>query len=740
MMNIKHTEAFDLAYRFVTETNRNIFLTGKAGTGKTTFLKYLRQTSFKKMVVAAPTGVAAINAGGVTLHSLFQLPFAPFIPSKNANADAVNSHSLLSQVRYNKEKLNLLRNLELLVIDESSMVASHTVDAIDTILRSIRRRHQQPFGGAQVLFIGDLHQLPPVVKNQEWEFLKNYYPSVFFFDSIVLRENVPVMIELKEIFRQQDNAFIEVLNEIRNNNLTNENFSLLNSRLKRPASSGTADDEGYITLTTHNYQADEINKRKLQKLSAHSQTYHASIQGDFPENLYPAEPELELKEGAQVMFLKNDVEEKKYFNGKIGVITELDEDMIKVKCKGEQQKIEVKKHEWKNVNYSLNPDTHEITEEELGSFLQYPLRLAWAITIHKSQGLTFDKLIIDAENAFANGQVYVALSRCTSLEGLILTSHVNRKFLGAHQNLKDWQEKNHDEKNLQQKFHESRQKHIQQELQNIFTWKNWFYELRELNDILNEQKENLPSECFSWIAELTEKQKALDEAAVKFKEHMVGLCNQNPVVEENQPLQKRIKDAANYFSAEIMKWKEKFFNHPLSTDTKKTARKIDASLNEINIIVHEILHKINHCKNGFLLNDYLKNGKKVVPIYRDEKIQSSYAQKQIRNISSKELEHSGLYDSIAEMRGRIGSATNLPLYTIFSNNAIKNVCMSLPGSKDALLKVKGFGKAKVKKYGDEVLGLVREYCLENNLEPQQIFKESRQVGTGEKKSTTVESR
>ena len=332
MMNIKHTEAFDLAYRFVTETNRNIFLTGKAGTGKTTFLKYLRQTSFKKMVVAAPTGVAAINAGGVTLHSLFQLPFAPFIPSKNANADAVNSHSLLSQVRYNKEKLNLLRNLELLVIDESSMVASHTVDAIDTILRSIRRRHQQPFGGTQVLFIGDLHQLPPVVKNQEWEFLKNYYPSVFFFDSIVLRENVPVMIELKEIFRQQDNAFIEVLNEIRNNNLTNENFSLLNSRLKRNFI--PADDEGYITLTTHNYQADEINKRKLQKLSAHSQAYHASIQGDFPENLYPAEPELELKEGAQVMFLKNDVEGKKYFNGKIGVITELDEDMIKVKCKG----------------------------------------------------------------------------------------------------------------------------------------------------------------------------------------------------------------------------------------------------------------------------------------------------------------------------------------------------------------------------------------------------------------------
>jgi GTPase SAR1 family protein len=716
-MKLKHTEAFDLAYRFVTETNLNIFLTGKAGTGKTTFLKYLRENSFKKMVVAAPTGVAAINAGGVTLHSLFQLPFAPFIPSKEANGLGVNSHSLLSQIRYNNEKITLLRNLELLVIDEASMVASHTVDAIDTILRSIRRRHQLPFGGVQVLFIGDLHQLPPVVKNQEWSFLREYYPSIFFFDSLVLREHIPVMVELKEIFRQQDNAFINVLNEIRNNDITYENLELLNARLK--PNFNPADDDGYITLTTHNNQADEINKIKLKKLDKVSRYYQAEITGDFPEHIYPAESNLELKEGAQVMFLKNDLEGKKYFNGKIGVVTALRNDLIKVKCKDEQQEIEVKKYEWKNVNYTLNHDTREITENELGSFLQYPLRLAWAITIHKSQGLTFEKLIIDAENAFANGQVYVALSRCTTLEGLVLTSPVNQRFLGAHQNLKDWQEKNNNEKTIKQKFDESRRAYIQQELENIFSWRNWYYELEDLRNVLNEEKDNLPGECFIWLAELTDKQRSLDKTAVNFKQYIVEQCNLHPVVEENQALQKRIKDAANYFSKEITQWKEKLFNHSLTTDTKKTSRKIDASLDEINAIVHEILHGINYCKNGFILNDYLKNGKKLTG--QIEKIQSSYAQNQSRTIVAKDAVHEELYNSIAEMRKRIGGKTSVALYKIFSNDAIKNVCIDLPGNKDALLKVKGFGKVKVKQYGDEILELVRDFCQDNNLEKQLQF-------------------
>ncbi|HLG35045.1 MAG TPA: helix-turn-helix domain-containing protein [Bacteroidia bacterium] len=774
MRNIKHTREFDLAYRFVTETNLNIFLTGKAGTGKTTFLKYLRENSFKKMVVAAPTGVAAINAGGVTLHSLFQLPFAPFIPSASPSnplskregerdesfssreenesapslymqnkrepmrwetpspSERVGVRQLLSQIRFNKDKINLLRNLELLVIDEASMVASHTVDAINTILRSVRKRHRMPFGGVQVLFIGDMHQLQPVVKRDEWQFLKDYYPSVFFFDSTVLRENIPVMIELKEIFRQKDDAFIEVLNEIRNNNLTRENLDVLNSRLKRNFVS--ADDDGYVMLTTHNSQADRINEMKLKKLNTHSEKYQAEIRGNFPEHLFPADSELELKEGAQVMFVKNDTEEKKYFNGKTGVIADLTDDYIKVKCKGEDFEITVKKYEWENISYKLNNDTREIIGETLGSFTQYPLRLAWAITIHKSQGLTFEKAIIDAENAFANGQVYVALSRCTTLEGLILTTPINRQFLGAHQELTDWQEKNNDAENLPQKFNESRDKFVRHELENIFTWTNWFYELRGLQEILNELKDDLPMESLPWLSGLMEKQKSLYEVAEKFKTRIAELCNQNPVVEKNEPLQQRIKDAARYFSGEITKWMEEFRKHPLSTDTKKTARKLDALLNDTNGTVQEIIHKFNHCRTGFFLSEYLKYGKKLnqeIPA-----VESTYAQNKIRSISSNELQHAGLYERIAELRRQIGSETNLPLYRIFNNQAIKNVCVHLPKDKDSLLKVNGFGKSKVGMYGDEVLELVNDYCVENNIQQRTFIASAKRSGDGEKKKTS----
>lgn len=733
MSEIKHTEAFDLAFRFVTETNLNIFLTGKAGTGKTTFLKYLRQNSFKKMVVAAPTGVAAINAGGVTLHSLFQLPFAPFVPSKDAS-DGINSHSLLSQIRYNKEKLNLFRNLELLVIDETSMVASHTVDAIDVILRSIRRRSQLPFGGVQVLFIGDLHQLPPVVKNHEWDFLKNYYPSIFFFDSIVLREHVPVMVELKEIFRQQDNTFIEVLNGIRNNNLSQANYELLNSRLKR--NFVPADDEGYITLTTHNNQADTINKKKLDTLKERSKIYEAKIYRDFPEHIFPAESELELKVGAQVMFLKNDVEDKKYYNGKIGIVTALSDNGIKVRCKGEHYDIDVKKYEWKNTNYSLNPDTREIVENELGSFEQYPLRLAWAITIHKSQGLTFDKLVIDAENAFANGQVYVALSRCTSLEGLVLTSSVNQSFLGAHQSLKEWQGKNQDDKILPQKFNEAREKYILYELQSIFAFYRWYYELKDFHEVLIEHEEELPLAGVTWFKELVESENKLQDVADKFKEQITALSQGNPNAEENQALQKRIKDAANYFSTELLKWKEKFYNHPLSTDKKKVARDIDASLTELAFILHEILHRVNHCKNGFNLNEYLKTGKKVESAA--DKIQSSYAQNQEQEVAVDGTTNEELYSRLAAFRKQIASNTNAPLYMIFSSDAIQNVCKYLPQNKESLLKIKGFGKVKVNQYGDEVIQLVRDYCEEYNLQPKEIFPAKRERKSKEQKTPTVD--
>ena len=403
------------------------------------------------------------------------MPFGIILPQQGLfrnNAGTLND-SLLSRIHYNKKKLNLLRSIDLLIIDEASMVASYTVDAIDTILRYVKRQPAKPFGGVQVLFIGDLYQLPPVVRKDEWGILKQFYSSIFFFDSSVLKNNKPVIIELKEIFRQKDDKFIEILNGIRNNNISEENFNLLNTRINSYFSAGDHDE--YIILTTHNYQSDEINQRKLKGISNPTYFFQADVVNDFPEYMYPADKELKLKTGAQVMFLKNDLERKQYFNGKLAVVTELGENYIKVKCKDDTYEIEVKKSEWQNVSYKIAPETNEIKEEVLGSFIQYPLRLAWAITIHKSQGLTFDKIIIDAEKAFAKGQVYVALSRCTSLDGLVLKTPVYRNSLGPHKDFKRWKSNNRCE-NLPQLFTKAKQNFILEELQNIFL-DNWYFAL-----------------------------------------------------------------------------------------------------------------------------------------------------------------------------------------------------------------------------------------------------------------------
>jgi len=731
-MNIKFTEAFELAYRFVTETNLNIFLTGKAGTGKTTFLKYLRSHSAKRMVIAAPTGVAAINAGGVTLHSLFQLPFAPYIPSGKPGPEFMNRHSLLSQIHYQKDKLQLFRNLDLLVIDECSMVASHMVDAIDTILRSVRRRLYEPFGGVQVLFIGDLFQLPPVMKDKEWAFLKNYYPSIFFFDSNVLREHIPVMVELKEIFRQQDDRFIEILNQIRNNELSVENAGVLNSRLQR---NFVADEKDkFITLTTHNAQSDELNRRKLRMLDQPSKFFEAEIRDNYPEHLYPAESRLELKQGAQVMFLKNDPDGKKYFNGKIGTISRLEKDSIKVICPGETQEIDVRKYEWKNINYALDGNSHIIREEELGSFRQYPLRLAWAITIHKSQGLTFDKLIIDAENAFANGQVYVALSRCTSLDGLVLTSPVNQQFLGAHRQLKEWQEKNHDDLDLLEKFKESRKYFAEKELLRVFQWKNWEDQLSVLKALATIEKDHLEPGVFTWLDEQIRKQLELESLAEKFRGQLMKLLRDHHEIEENDGLQKRIQEGAAYFNEQIVQWTARLKEHPFTISTKKASRKIDEQLEELMETLNEILLKTNHCKNGFRLNEFIRECQDFSGM--NSQIKSAYVPGAKKIKAEPEKGHPDLYELLCEMRKRIASEKHVPLYGVFSNNAMQEVCNDLPITKNALLNVKGFGDAKVKQYGDEITKLVKEYCDDHQLEPVRVSKKPAAI---HKISPTVET-
>ena len=426
-------------FNLTEHTNRSIFLTGKAGTGKTTFLNDFVSKTQKKYIVVAPTGIAAINAGGVTIHSMFGLPLRTFLPTTERvdSNTANNIADLMHHFKYRKDKLKLLRELELIIIDEVSMLRADVLDMMDFSLRSVRR-NQQKFGGVQMLFIGDLYQLPPVVRDEY--ILKQYYNSPFFFDSYALKELPLITLELTTVYRQKDEKFLEILNEIRDGAVSDIDFETLNERCI-PDFEPT--DEPYVYLTSHNRMADEINLKKLAELKGKSYFYKAEITGNFNENQYPNEEILELKTGTQIMFIRNDASgEHRYFNGKLAEVVEIDEQEIHVVIDGEDEIFKLKKETWDQKRYSLAEDK-SIQEEVLGSFKQYPIRLAWAVTIHKSQGLTFDRLIIDAGKSFASGQVYVALSRCRTLEGIVLKSKITPEVIFSDKRVSKFQDETH---------------------------------------------------------------------------------------------------------------------------------------------------------------------------------------------------------------------------------------------------------------------------------------------------------
>lgn len=420
-MNAQFRQLADL----VMYTSQNVFLTGKAGTGKTTLLHYIRKNCHKQLIVAAPTGVAAINAGGVTLHSLFQLPFEAYIP------DSEGKRKLDYHYRMRKSKIEMFRQLELLIIDEVSMLRSDTLDAIDVTLKRFRGNNRS-FGGVQILFIGDLFQLPPVVQNDEWERLKMFYASPFFFDAQVLKNNLPVCVELTKVYRQSEQQFIDILNRIRVNAASFADFEFLN-KLYVPNFDFSEEDKT-VVLTTHNYRADRINEDELAKLNGKLVVFKGIVKGDFPESTLPADMNLRLKTGAQVMFVKNDTSDKKrYYNGKLAKVIFANPESIFVRFE-DGSEMEVGTETWRNIRYTMK-ETGEIEEKEIGHFSQFPLRLAWAITIHKSQGLTFDKVVIDAGQSFAAGQVYVAFSRCTSLEGIRLLSKIDNNSIASDESI-----------------------------------------------------------------------------------------------------------------------------------------------------------------------------------------------------------------------------------------------------------------------------------------------------------------
>lgn len=592
-----------LAAKFINLTSRHIFLTGKAGTGKTTFLRSLISLTHKKTVIVAPTGIAAINAAGVTIHSLFQLPFGTFLP-KVAPTPTVTAYqhyhtpkSIIKHLNMNATKRRILLDLELLIIDEVSMLRADLLDAIDTVLRYIRKNNAN-FGGVQVLFIGDLHQLPPVVKNEEWTLLSQFYKSAFFFDALALAQHPPVYIELEKIYRQDDETFIHLLNNLRNNQVTDQDITLLKAYYKENYKPDLTDN--YITLTTHNNKADTLNKNRLKELVGKSYSYKAVVEKEFAESAYPVEKTLELKVGAQVMFVKNDpTGEQRFFNGKIAIVKKLSTDAIEVLPDGARYNLILDKYTWKNIKYTTNRTTNEIEEEVAGTFTQFPLKLAWAITVHKSQGLTFDKAIIDIGDAFAPGQIYVALSRLRSLNGLILTSLIGNRGIRQDQNVTYFARTKDQQEDLTIQIKKESDAFLKFSLLQSFsftTLDNYVFE--HVFSYTKDEKRSTKQTHLAWAVKLQQDLMALKVNADKFLRQIDRLF----IVGDTESLTmllERTTAAENYFNPQLTQMSDSIFELIATVKTQKQTKEYLAELIDMEAMFYEQFRKI--CKAKAML-------------------------------------------------------------------------------------------------------------------------------------------
>ena len=591
----------EIASKYINSTNRHIFLTGRAGTGKTTFLRDIVTFTHKKVVVAAPTGIAAINAGGITLHSLFHLPFGTFIPDNNYNDSGDRSiqlntpRSLISSIKMNTSKRQLIREMELLIIDEVSMLRADLLDAIDTILRYVRRKNNVPFGGVQMLFIGDLLQLPPVVKSEEKNYLRSYYRGVYFFESKALQNNTPIYIELDKIYRQTDLSFISILNNLRDNKTTQADIEILNKQYSPTLESGVKD--GYIFITTHNHKAENINRQELNKLKEKSYSYDAEVKGDFNDYSYPIEYTLELKKGVQVMFIKNDPSpERLYFNGKIGKVSKLDKDSVEVSFEDGTENVYVEKYIWENKRYSLNKENNEIDEKIMGTFSHFPLKLAWAITVHKSQGLTFEKAIIDVSGAFAPGQIYVALSRLTSLNGLLLNEPISTKGMDQDIAVKEFAEEKLDSEVLQTRLKTDSQAYIKDVVLESFDFsvmKRQFY--YHLESYSKDVKKSAKQKYLAWAKDLNVEVIKVKEVADKFQaelKHIFYTHDEGYLLKLNQ----RIKAAVEYFEPLLKDLSHSVFSHISNVESEKGVKKYCKELADVELLFFKQLITIQKIK------------------------------------------------------------------------------------------------------------------------------------------------
>lgn len=689
-------DKLDLAWRLVENTGANVFITGKAGTGKTTFLKRLKEESSKNIAVLAPTGIAALNAGGMTIHSFFQLSFSPYIPGIGQSG----GNSRFS--KYSKQKIKMLRSIDTIVIDEISMVRADILDAIDAKLRRYRNA-SLPLGGVQLVMIGDIQQLPPVAREEEWRMLSEHYRSPYFFDSQLLRETQFETIELTKVYRQKDRDFLEILNAIRENRVDNSVLRKLNERyipMFKPK-----DEDRYIRLMTHNYQAQRVNDEHMASLKTKKHIFKAEIDGDFPELIYPAEAELVLKEGAQVMFLKNDSQDHRYYNGTIGKIKSISsEGKIIVTLEDDTPPIEVEKEIWENIDYIVDEKSKKMKEKVVGRFTQIPLRAAWAITIHKSQGLTFDKAIINASSAFAHGQTYVALSRCRSLHGLVLENPLPHSAIISDHTVfmfeKDCSAREADNNRvngLQIEF----TLRLDLEIPDLTGIRN---ALDTLHRTLQLSHASAFPKVTSEFGEMLACQfMQLHDVSLRFQQQLRRMASQDATPEA---IYNRLKASAKYFINQLDPIVDFLRSIPQEIDSKEARKKFEEAMAAVE---YEVNLKYA------LLQATLKNNKKLSSMeFLKIKREVSMAEpkwvkpesKAKGMISNADIENPQMYQKLVRWRSKKAEEENVPAYVVLGNKSLVYLANELPRTEEDLLAIPGIGRYKAATYGAELLDII----------------------------------
>lgn len=756
---MEQNEELSLAWSFIENTGTHLFLTGRAGTGKTTFLRRLKERSPKRMVVLAPTGIAAINAGGMTIHSFFQLPFAPYVPETSFSADGAKYN-----FRFGKEKVKLIRSIDLLVIDEISMVRADLMDAMDNVLRRYRNRNL-PFGGVQLLMIGDLQQLAPVIKDEEWQLLQEHYETPYFFSSRALKSTEYCTIELKTVYRQKDCEFLDLLNSIRENRCDAQILNALNSRHVpnfRPPK-----EDGWIRLVTHNHQAQAINSDELALLPGRSFVFRAEVEGKFPEYSFPTEESLELKKGAQIMFVKNDTSgEHRYFNGMIGEVTEISSGRIEVRSRGAAETFVLQKEEWTNARYVLDEESKEIREEIDGVFRQYPVKLAWAITIHKSQGLTFDRAIIDAASAFAHGQTYVALSRCRTLEGLVLSSPLSARAVISDRAVEEFTEKARRTAPDRDQVRYLEKTYFCELLSGLFDFQTVFLAMKRYVRIADEHFYRLYPQQVATYREAEQSFSVnVMEVARKFKAQYTRLASAAEDYASDPALQGRIHSGAGYFKEQLESAGKTFADALVNSDNKEGRKRLKEAAEELVSGLRIKTGLLDHVfEEGFHTASYLKckavisleeipdkkrkpkkktqdltaAGKDTGTVKdnassatgdtefqaegggniaarnssRDRKSQASMLKTEVPS----DILHPELYRRLIAWRNAEAASQGVPVYIVIQQKAILGIANLLPTNSQALGLIPYFGKRGAEKYGARILELVNGYCREKGLE------------------------